>query len=132
MKNQQGRKEDIEQFCHDFLKEKKKSHLHDVIDNYRHLFDQIDIQQLNLTQETFGSSFNRICRKLFDTRPAADRSYMISLLGFALTLQEYQLSYHYSWYHIEMLIDSLTDILTGVGFQPKELIDETITHCMIL
>ena len=29
-------------------------------------------------------------------------------------------------------IDSLTDILTGVGFQPKELIDEPITYCMIL
>ena len=129
MKNQQGRK-DIEQFCRDFLKGRNR-HLHDVIDNYRHLFAQIDIQQLNLTQETFDGSFKRISRKLFDTRPA-DRNYIISLLGFALTLHEYHLSYHYSWYHIEMLIDSLTDILTGVGFQPKELIDEPITYCVIL
>ena len=124
------RRKDIEQFCRDFLTESLR-HLHDVIDNYRHLFTQIDIQQLNPTQETFDSSFKRISRKLFDTRPA-DRNYIISLLGFALTLHEYHLSYHYSWYHIEMLIDSLTDILTGVGFQSKELMDEPITYCMIL
>ena len=104
MNNQQG-SEDIERFCHDFLKERKR-HLHNVIDNYRHLFMQIDIQQLNLTQETFDSSFKRISRKLFDTRPA-DRNYIISLF------------------------DSLTDILTGVGFQPKELIDEP-AYCIML
>ena len=73
------RRKDIEQFCRDFLTEKKR-HLHDVIGNYRHLFTQIDIQQLNLTQETFDSSFKRISRTLFDTRPA-DRNYIISLLG---------------------------------------------------
>ena len=70
MKNQH-RKEDIGQFCRG-----RNRHLHDVIDNYRHLFDQVDIQQLNLTQETFDSSFKRICSKLFDTRPA-DRNYVI-------------------------------------------------------
>ena len=86
---------------------------------------------MNLTQEKFDSSFKRICRKLFDTRPA-DKSHIISLLGFALTLHEYHLSYHYSWYHMEMLIYSLTDVLTGVGFQPNELIDEPITYCVIL
>ena len=116
MKKQQQR-EEIEKFCRDFLKGNNK-HLHNVIDNYRHLLAQIDIQQMNLTRETFHSSFKRICRNLFDTRPAI-KNYIISLLGFGLTLHEYHLSYHYSWYHIDMLIDSLTDILTGVGFQPK-------------
>ena len=130
MKIQQDRKEDIEQFCRDNFKGRNR-HLHGVIDNHRHLFDQDDIQQLNLTQETFDSSFKRIYSKLFDTRPA-DRNYIISLLGFALTWHEYHLWYHYSWYHIEMLIDSLTYILMGVGFQLKELIDEPITYCMIL
>ena len=127
------RRKDIEQFCRDFLKERKRRHLHDVIDNYRHLLTQIDIQQLNLTQETFYISFKNICKKLFDTRPA-DKSYIISLLGFALALHEYHLSF--SWYHIEILMDLLTDILTDVGFQPKELIDELvdepITYCVIL
>ena len=128
MNNQQHR-EEIEQFCRDFLKGNNK-HLHNVIDNYRHLFAQIDIQQLNLTQETFDSSFKRICRNLFDTRPA-NKDYIISLLGFALTLHEYHLSYHYSWYHMEILIYSLADVLTGVGFQQKELIGEH-AYCIIL
>ena len=71
MKNK--RRKDIELFCRDFLNGRNR-HLHDVIDNYRHLFTQIDIQQLNLTQETFDGSFKRISGKLFDTRPA-DRNY---------------------------------------------------------
>ena len=129
MKNQQHR-EQIEQICRDFLKGNNK-HLHNVIDNYRHLLAQINIQQMNLTQETFESSFKRICRKSFDTRPA-DKNYIISLLGFALTLHEYHLSHHYSWYQMEMLIYSLTDVLTCGGFQPKELSDEPITYCIIL
>ena len=116
MKNQQL-SEEIKQFCHDFLR-KRKRHLHDVIDNYKHLFTQIDIKQLNLMEETFDSSFKRISGLLFDSRPA-NKNYIISLLGFALTLHEYHLSCHCSCYHIEMLVDSLTDILMGVGFQPK-------------
>ena len=78
MKNQH--RKDIEQFCRDFLKGRNR---------------QIDIRTLNLRQETFDGSFKIISGKLFDTRPA-DRNYIISLLGFALTLHEYHLSYHYS------------------------------------
>ena len=116
MNNQQDRK-DLEQFCRDFLNERNRN-LYNVIDNYRHLFAQIDIQQLNLIQETFDSSFKSICRKLFNIRPA-ERNYIIPLLGFALTLDEYHLSRHYSWYHTEILINSMTDLLAGVGFQVK-------------
>ena len=128
MKYEQHRK-DIEQFCRDFLKGENR-HLNEVIDTCRHLFTQIDIQLLNLTQETFDSSFKNICRKLFTIRPA-NKNYIISLFGFALKLHEYHLSYHHSWYHIEMLIDSLTDVLTDVGFQAKELIEEP-SFCMIM
>ena len=128
MKHQQNR-EDLEQFYRDFLKGKNRQ-LHSVFDKYRHLFAQIDIQQLNLTQETFDSSFKSICRKLFIIRPA-DKNHIIPLLGFALKLHEYHVSYYCSWYHIDMLIDSLTDALKDVDFQPKELTDEP-TYCIIL
>ena len=115
--NKQQEREDIESFCRDFLKKKraKKDTYTMLLINYRHIFAQIDIQQVNLTQKTFDRSFKRICRKLFDTRPA-DKNYIIPLLGFALTLHEYYQSNYYSWYHIEILIDSLTDVLAGVGF----------------
>ena len=68
-------------------------------------------------------------QKLFDTRPAADKSYIISLLAFALALHKYHLLF--SWYHIEILMDSLTGVLTGVDFQPKELTNEH-AYCVIL
>ena len=135
MKNhhQQQHREEIIEFCRNFINGGNK-HLHDVIDNYRHLFSQINIKQLNLTQETFDITFKNICRKLFDIRPADNKSYIISLLGFALTLNEYHLSHHYSWYHTEILIDSLVDVLENINFQLKELmtVEPTYYYCMIL
>ena len=128
MKNQKHRKE-IEQFCRDFVKG-GNIHLHNLIDNYRPLLAQIDIRQMDITQETFDRSFKNICRKLFNTRPT-DKSYIIALLGFALTLNEYHLSYYCSWYHVDMLINSLTDVLENINFQPKEFIKEH-TYCIIL
>ena len=104
--------------------------MHNVIDNYRHSLAQINIQQMDMTQGAFDRSFKNISKILFNTRPT-DRSYIIALLGFALTLNEYHLSYYCSWYHVDMLIDSLADVLEDINFQPNELID-TPTNCMIL
>ena len=128
MRNLQHRKE-IEQFCHDFIKG-GNIHLHNLIDSYRHLFVQIDIRQMNITHEMFDRSFKNICRQLFNTRPA-DKSYIIALLGFALTLHEYHLLYHCSWYHVDMLINSLADVLEDINFQAKEFADES-AYCIIL
>ena len=58
MKNHQH-PEEIREFCRNFINGNNK-HLLDVIDNYRHLLTQIDIQQLNLTQETFDITFKKI------------------------------------------------------------------------
>ena len=52
-------REEISEFCRNFINGGNK-HLHDVIDNYRHLFSQIDIKQLHLTQETFDITFKNI------------------------------------------------------------------------
>ena len=137
MRNHQQRqqhREEIMEFCRNFINGDNK-HLQDVIDNYRHLFSQIDIKQINLTQETFDITFKNICRKLFDTRPANNKSYIISLLGFALTLNEYHLSHDdYSWFHTEILIDSLVDVLENINFQLKELttVEPTYYYCIIL
>ena len=122
--------QEIEQFCRDFLKG-GNIYLHNVIDKYRHLLAQIDIQQMDITtQETFDRSFKNICKILFNTRPA-DKSYIIALLGFALQMHEYHIIYHCTWYHVDILIDSLVDVLEHINFQPKELIDEP-TYCTIL
>ena len=129
MNNDLQYRKEIEQFCYDFIKG-GNVYLHNLVDNYRHLFAQIDIRRLNITQEMFDRSFKNICRKLFDTRPT-DKSYIIALLGFALTLHEYHLLYHCSWYNVDMLINSLADVLEDINFQPKELTDEP-AYCMIL
>ena len=118
MKNQQQYREEIMEFCHNFINGSNK-HLLDVIDNYRHLLTQIDIQQFNLTQETFDITFKNICRKLFDIRPA-DKSYIIPLLGVALQLHEYHLIHHCIWYHVEILIDSLVEVLENINSQLKD------------
>ena len=130
--NNQQRRQEIEQFCRDFVKGGSNRHLHNLIDNYRHLLAQIDIQRMDITQETFDRSFKNICRKLFNTRPATDKSYIIALLGFALTLNEYHVSYHCYWYHVDMLINSLADVLEDINFQPKEFIVEPTYYCTIL
>ena len=130
MNNQQQRRQEIDQFCRDFLKG-GNIHLHNVIDNYRHLFAQIDIRQMDISQETFDHSFKNICKRLFNTRPT-DKGYIIALLGFALTLNEYHRSYHCSWYHADMLINSLVDVLEDINFQPSELLDTPSTNCIIL
>ena len=132
MRNHQQRqqhREAIMKFCCNFING-DNNHLHDVIDNYQHLFSQIDIKQLNLTRETFDITFKNICKILFTTRSTGS-SYIIALLGFALTLNEYYLSYYCYWYHGDLLTDSLTDVLEDINFQPKELIDDT-TCCIIL
>ena len=107
--------------------------MHNLIDNYRHLFAQIDIRQLNIKQEMFDRSFKNICRKLFNTRPT-DKSYIIALLGFALTLHEYHQSYHCSWYHVDMLINSLVDVLEDINFQPKNFLKNLliVLYCELL
>ena len=84
---EQLHREEIMEFCRNFINGDNK-HLHDIIDNYRHLFSQIDIQHLNLTQEMFDHSLKNICKRLFNTRPA-DMSYIIAILGFALSLNKY-------------------------------------------
>ena len=128
-------REEILEFCRNFINGGNK-HLHDIIDNYRHLFLQIDIKQLNLTKETFDITFKNICRKLFDTRSADNKSYIISLLGFALRLNEYHLSHDdYSWFHTEVLIDSLVDVLENINFQLNELMTDEAAYyyyCIIL
>ena len=128
-------REEILEFCRNFINGGNK-HLHDVIDNYRHLFSQIDIKQLHLTQETFDITFKNICGKLFNTRPSDNKSYIISLLGFSLTLNEYHLSTDdYSWFHTGILIDSLADVLENINFQLSELMVDEATYyyyCIIL
>ena len=119
----------IEQFCRDFFKGGNKQ-LHDIINCYEDELVMIDIEQLNLTQETFDTSFKLVCRELFNVRPAKYNAYIIALLGFAIKLNKYHLLYC-SWYQVDILIDSLVAVLEDINFDPKEL-NKPTTYCIIL
>ena len=118
----------IEQFCRDFFKGGNKQ-LHDIINCYEDKYAMIDIQQMNLTQETFDTSFKLLCRELFNARPTQNNAYIIALLGFAIKLNEYHLLYC-SWYQVDILIDSLVAVLEDINFDPKEL-NKPATYCII-
>ena len=81
MNNQHDRKY-LEQFCYDFLNERNR-HLNNVMDNYRQILAQINIQQLNLTKETFDSSFKSICKKMFNI----DKKLIKSILYYIICIQ---------------------------------------------
>ena len=95
MINQQQRDE-IEEFCRDFLMGNNK-HLHNVIGNYRHLLAQIEIQQF--TEDTLDRSFQTICREVFTHRVGS--GYIIAILGFSKEI--HNCYYTSSWYNINTL-----------------------------
>ena len=124
MNNQQQRDE-IEEFCQDFLMGNNK-HLHNVIDNYRHLLAQIDLKQLQLTEDTLDRSFQTICREVFTHRVGSGN--IIAILGFSKEIHNYH--YASSWYNINTLTNSLVNVLSEFDFHPNQLIPSS--NCIIL
>ena len=74
---------------------------------------------------TFGDGFKSVCRELFKLRrPRA--AYVIAILAYALELDEYHLM-HCSWYHTDILTNSLVEVLMTNGFAPY-----TLNMCTLL
>ena len=119
------RREVIEHFCYNFLYG-NECHLHELIDSYRHVLSHINIQQLQLTQDTLDRSFQTICREIFTYRVCS--GYIIAVLGFAEAIH----NCHYAspWYNIDILTNSLVNVLTDVDFHPDQL--RPSSNCIIL
>ena len=109
MKKQQQRDE-VEQFCQEFLMGNNK-HLHNVINNYRHLLAQIDIKQLQLTKDTLDRSFQTICREVFTHRVGS--GYIIAVLAFSEAI--HNCHYASQWYNINILMNSLVNVLNNIA-----------------
>ena len=121
---------EIEQFCRDFLQGNSHHQLHEIVSIYRPRL-MLDIHQMRFTENTFEDSFHRICTEIFIHRPV-DNGYIIAILCFAVDIND---QYHTSsWYNIDMLINSLINVLTEIGYDPRRLIPTTTTtsSCILL
>ena len=119
------RRDEIEKFCSNSL-HCNNHQLHELINNYRHMLAQIDIQQMQFTKDTFDSSFQGICNKVFTHRPTSN-GYIIVILGFAVAINNYHRTS--SWYTIDILMNSLINVLEEIDFHLEQL---TTTSCILL
>ena len=121
-------RDEIETFCRNFLYG-NNDQLNELIYNYRFILAQLDIQQIQFTQDTFDSSFKRICSEVFIHRPI-NNGYIIAILGFAKAINEYH--YTSSWFRIDILIHSLISVLEGIDFHPDQLLLAPSASCILL
>ena len=70
-----------------------------------------------------------ICKLLFIEKSATD-AYVIALLGFAVEVNEYHR--HCIWYNIDVLINSMTNVLEATDFSPKLLLTTPDNFCILL
>ena len=127
------RRTEIERFCYDFINgNNNNTHLHHLIDDYRHLLAQIDIEKMNLSKDTFNSSFQTICADVFTIR-STHNAYIIAILGYAMRINDYYQQNYCSWYDSDILIKSLTITLERIDFNPNQF-TATIspTYCILV
>ena len=119
------RRDEIEKFCRNFLHGNDHQQLHELIGNYEREFSQIDIQQL-FTTDTFDGSFQSVYNNVFIHR-SASKGYITAILGFTGAVHKHHCSS--SWYTIDILTNSLVNVLEGIGFHPEQLAP---SGCIIL
>ena len=112
---QRQQRNEIKAFCRDFL-QGNDSTLHEILTPYRHMFIQIDIQ---FTEDTFTESFQRICYEAFPLK-SPQQGYVVALLGFAENIHKYHI-HNCPWYSIDIMLDTLLDVLEEFGFDPRQL-----------
>ena len=97
-------------------------HLRKLIDGYRHAFLQIDIE---FTKDTFDTSVHFICIEVFN-RKSAKKIHVIAVLGFAETIHHH---HSFSWYSVEIVIKTLTNVLEDIDFYPNHLNPSYCVFC---
>ena len=115
------RRESVSQFCQGVLAGENRQ-ICDIINEYD--FSSLDIAAMNFTNETFEDSFKTVCQELFKLR-RPHSVYIIAILAYALKLDEYHLM-HCSWYHTDILTNSLVEVLVANGFGSYTMIRCTL------
>ena len=120
---------EIDQFCRGVLT-RQNEQICELIDSQGLAWmSRLDIAGMNLTRDTFGDSFSVVCEKLFEMRRPRT-AYIIAILAYALKLDEY-CTLHCTWYSIELLIYTLTDIFVNVGLD-LDVLSTTHRRCTLL
>ena len=103
--------------------------LNELIPNYRFMLAQLDIQNIQYTEDSFDSSFKRICSEVFIHRPVKNE-YVIAIVGFAKAVNDYHCNS--SWPRIDILIHSLINIPEGIDFHSDQLLLAASDSCILL
>ena len=103
---------DSDGFLLDFVKTCRNREMCAIIDT--HDFSSLNVGEMNLTRDTFVTSFKSVCEELFRIRPP-HASYTVVVLAYALELHEYHR--HVAWYDSDLLILSLVGVLIANGFE---------------
>ena len=104
-------RDEIAKFCNNHQ-------LHKAISDYKHILAQIDIQQIQFTNDTVNGSFRSIGNEVFTHRPVSN-GYIIAILGFTKAIHTHHCSS--SWYTIDILANSLVNVLEGSSFHPEQI-----------
>ena len=106
----------METFCRKFLlRHIDCGHLYAIIDIYRDRYESIDTVGMFTGKDSFCENFSAVCRTLLRLK-GDGRSYVIAILGFALHVHtSCQTS---DWYELDLMVESLKDILTCISFDP--------------
>ena len=73
-------RDEIDDFCCNFL-QGNDYQLRELINNYKHVLSQIDIQQMYFTKDTFDDTFRNIWNEVFTHRRVVSNGYIIAMLG---------------------------------------------------
>ena len=84
----------------------------------------INIQSLQLTEQSFDSTYQGICEEVF--RYKYKKEYVISLLAFSIELDRHLEKE--SWYTTDRLVSTLTNQLGKTEFEPSTMKDDSECH----
>ena len=130
------RRENIELFCRNLIAGRCDEQLYDIISECVQRFASFDIirgiGESTTTEESFITSFERLCEELFN-HGVGNRGRVISLLGFSLELGRYHESNSGEWYSTELLIRVLTNELYRINnFTPQHLVGGATASCILI
>ena len=127
------RRDEIGHFCRDLFRGGNQR-VRDIVTDYKHLFVQMNMVQMDFTEETFSETLERICRKVFTCRTPVPTSYVIAILGYALEVNRcLKDNSNNTWYKTDMLINVMVNVLEEVGFDCRQLVPVvSSTNCILL
>ena len=120
----------METFCRKFLlRHIDYEHLYAIIDSYRDRYESIDTVGMFTGKDNFCENFPAVCRTLLRLK-GDGRCYVIAILGFALHV--HTSCQDADWYELDLMVETLENILTCISFDPAGYYCKPRYYCIIL